>query len=53
MHRRLGMAATVTALAWANSPWSSSYEHLWHTEAALRFGATNSSSTCGTGSTMV
>jgi hypothetical protein len=32
------LAATLVALAWANSPWSSSYEGLWHTEAALRFG---------------
>ncbi|UOY00515.1 Na+/H+ antiporter NhaA [Blastococcus sp. PRF04-17] len=32
------VAATVVALAWANSPWGASYERLWHTEAALRFG---------------
>ena len=33
------LAATVAALAWANSPWSGGYEALWETEAALRVGA--------------
>jgi Na+/H+ antiporter NhaA len=32
------LLATVAALVWANSPWSASYESLWHTEVALRFG---------------
>lgn len=30
--------AAVVALAWANSPWASRYEHLWHTEVGLSFG---------------
>jgi NhaA family Na+:H+ antiporter len=34
----LMVAATLLALAWANSPWGSSYDRLWHTELALRFG---------------
>jgi Na+/H+ antiporter NhaA len=34
------LTATLTALVWANSPWSGSYEDLWHTEVALRFGGT-------------
>ncbi|WP_141137511.1 Na+/H+ antiporter NhaA [Blastococcus mobilis] len=34
----LMVAATLLALAWANSPWGSSYDRLWHTEVALRFG---------------
>ncbi|TQN40680.1 Na+/H+ antiporter NhaA [Blastococcus colisei] len=34
----LMVAATLLALVWANSPWGSSYERLWHTELALRFG---------------
>ncbi|MFD2092509.1 Na+/H+ antiporter NhaA, partial [Blastococcus deserti] len=33
------VAATFAALAWANSPWGASYEQLWHTELAVRFGA--------------
>ena len=32
------LAATVVALVWANSPWSSSYDDLWHTELSLRVG---------------
>jgi Na+/H+ antiporter NhaA len=32
------LAATVVALVWANSPLRDSYESLWHTEFALRFG---------------
>jgi Na+/H+ antiporter NhaA len=32
------LAATVLALAWANSPWSASYESLWGTELAVRIG---------------
>lgn len=33
------LAATVGALAWANSPWSGGYEALWETEASVRVGA--------------
>lgn len=32
------LAATVLALAWANSPWAASYEHLLHVPFALRIG---------------
>ena len=32
------LAATVLALIWANSQWSSTYEELWTTELALRVG---------------
>ncbi|MDP9070269.1 MAG: Na+/H+ antiporter NhaA [Actinomycetota bacterium] len=32
------LGATVIALAWANSPWSSSYDALWGTEVGLRWG---------------
>jgi Na+/H+ antiporter NhaA len=32
------LAATVAALVWANSPWSSSYEDLWGTTLAVRVG---------------
>ncbi len=32
------LAATVAALAWANSPWSASYEELWTTELAISLG---------------
>ena len=31
--------AAVTALIWANSPWSNSYEHLWNTELGIRLGS--------------
>jgi NhaA family Na+:H+ antiporter len=30
--------AAVTALVWANSPWSHGYERLWHTQVAFRLG---------------
>jgi Na+/H+ antiporter NhaA len=33
------LAATVTAMVWANSPWAASYEELWHTTLSLRLGA--------------
>ncbi|QTE29473.1 Na+/H+ antiporter NhaA [Pengzhenrongella sicca] len=33
------LAATVTALVWANSPWATSYEDLWHTVAGFRIGS--------------
>jgi len=32
------LAATVLALVWANSPWSSSYQRLWTTRLAVQFG---------------
>jgi len=32
------LAATVVALAWANSPWAESYEHLLHVPLAARVG---------------
>jgi hypothetical protein len=33
------VAATVAALVWANSPWSSSYNSLWNTKLAVRLGS--------------
>jgi NhaA family Na+:H+ antiporter len=32
------LAATLVALAWANSPWHAGYERLWETELSLRLG---------------
>ncbi len=32
------VAATLLAVAWANSPWSDSYERLWSTVLAVRIG---------------
>ena len=32
------LVAAVIALLWANSPWSASYESLWHTDVTLNFG---------------
>ncbi|HYD54825.1 MAG TPA: Na+/H+ antiporter NhaA [Gemmatimonadaceae bacterium] len=32
------LAATVLALAWANSPWADAYHHLWETTVALGIG---------------
>ena len=32
------MICTVIALAWANSPWSDSYHHLWHTHLVINLG---------------
>jgi Na+/H+ antiporter NhaA len=32
------LCATVAALAWANSPWSSSYESVWTTKLSIRLG---------------
>ncbi|HEX6058870.1 MAG TPA: Na+/H+ antiporter NhaA [Gemmatimonadaceae bacterium] len=32
------LACTAIALAWANSPWASSYHHLWESEVALAIG---------------
>lgn len=32
------LAATAIALLWANSPWSSAYEELWATKAAISVG---------------
>jgi Na+/H+ antiporter NhaA len=33
------VAATVSALLWANSPWGESYERLWSTEVGVWFGS--------------
>jgi Na+:H+ antiporter, NhaA family len=33
------LASTVVALAWANSPWRESYDHLLHTKIGLTWGA--------------
>jgi Na+/H+ antiporter NhaA len=32
------LVAAVAALAWANSPWSDSYESFWSTELSIRLG---------------
>lgn len=32
------LIAAVFALAWANSPWAASYDHLWHTTVAIGIG---------------
>src|SRR5918996_2601839 len=32
------LAATVTALVWANSPWSGGYERLWSTHVEIGVG---------------
>jgi Na+:H+ antiporter, NhaA family len=32
------LACAVIALAWANSPWSSSYHRLWHTPFGIKLG---------------
>ncbi|MDT0165217.1 Na+/H+ antiporter NhaA [Actinotalea sp. AC32] len=34
----LMLAAALVALVWANSPWSASYEALWHLEAGVHVG---------------
>ena len=33
------ICCTVVALAWANSPWSASYFHLWHTNLTFGFAS--------------
>ena len=33
------LVAAVIALAWANSPWASSYQHLWHTPVGFSIGS--------------
>ncbi|WNB86194.1 Na+/H+ antiporter NhaA [Cellulomonas sp. ATA003] len=33
------LAATVAALGWANSPWGETYDAFWHTDLAVRVGA--------------
>jgi NhaA family Na+:H+ antiporter len=33
------LAAAVVALIWANSPWGSSYRHLWHTPIGFTVGS--------------
>jgi Na+:H+ antiporter, NhaA family len=35
------LVAAAVALVWANSPWSSAYEHLWHTTIGFHVGATD------------
>jgi Na+/H+ antiporter NhaA len=32
------LGATLVALLWANSPWSDTYEELWHTDLAVKLG---------------
>ncbi len=32
------LICTVAALAWANSPWAASYDHLWETELTVAIG---------------
>ncbi len=32
------LAATMVALAWANSPWRDAYDRLWHTELVIGLG---------------
>jgi len=39
------LACAVVALAWANSPWAASYDHLWNTEVSLRVGSLATRST--------
>ena len=39
------LACTAIALAWANSPWSASYEHLWETPLGLTVGPWSSTIT--------
>jgi Na+/H+ antiporter NhaA len=34
------LGATIAALAWANSPWSDSYESVWNTILSIRIGGT-------------
>lgn len=33
------LLAALAALVWANSPWSASYVHLWHTPVGVRLGS--------------
>ena len=37
------LAAAVVALVWANSPWSASHEHFWHTPVTFGIGSFTSS----------
>src|SRR5918998_1038559 len=39
------LACTAVALAWANSPWAASYDHLWETELTLSLGPWSAHST--------
>jgi len=43
------VTATVVALLWANSPWSSSYESVWTTDLAIRLEGRGYRSTCVSG----
>ncbi len=33
------LASAVAALIWANSPWSQSYDHIWHAKVTVGLGA--------------
>jgi Na+:H+ antiporter, NhaA family len=33
------IAGTIAALVWANSPWATSYSHLWHINVTFGFGS--------------
>jgi NhaA family Na+:H+ antiporter len=37
------LICTVIALLWANSVWSDSYQHVWHTELSIGFGEVSTS----------
>src|ERR671917_341302 len=39
------LACTAVALAWASSPWATSYEHLWETELTFALGPWSAHST--------
>ncbi|MGH2445195.1 MAG: Na+/H+ antiporter NhaA [Candidatus Limnocylindria bacterium] len=41
------LAATIAALAWANSPWGDAYDGLWATDISLRLGEYELSATLG------
>lgn len=43
------LVATASALVWANSPWSDSYEDLWSTTLAVGPASSVSTRTCSTG----
>ncbi|MCL4209575.1 MAG: Na+/H+ antiporter NhaA [Phycisphaerales bacterium] len=32
------LVCTMFAVVWANSPWSESYHHFWHTDVSVEFG---------------
>jgi NhaA family Na+:H+ antiporter len=41
------LAATLVALAWANSPWGYSYDLFWHTKVGIDFGSFGHSMSLG------